>query len=69
MSKIGFEMREEERALEILDTVLDISVAQFVEGFAGSVLTEDESNKLTDLLIEACGITSKALERYVEDSE
>ena len=67
MLKTGFEMREEERALKMLDTVLEISTAQFVEGFVDSVLTEDESNKLTNLLIEACGITSKALERYVED--
>lgn len=64
MSKIGFEMEEEERALKVLDTVLDIATAQFVEGFVDSVLTREESKKLTDLLMEANGITSKALDQY-----
>lgn len=66
MSKIGFEMTEEERALKLLDTVLDISFAMFSEGFVDSVMSEEESEKLTSLLIEANEITSKALERYAE---
>lgn len=68
MAKIGFEMTEEERALKILDTVLDVSTAQFVEGFTESVLEREESERLTELLIEASGITVKALERYTEGS-
>ena len=66
MEKIGFEMSDEERALNILDTVLDVSIAQIVEGFHESVLTSDERKRLEDLLIEANGITDKALERYKE---
>lgn len=68
MAKIGFEMAEEERALKILDTVLDVSIAQFVEGFTESVIERKESERLAELLIEASGITAKALERYTEDS-
>ena len=64
MGKIGFEMSDEERALNILDTVLDVSIAQIVEGFSESVLTSDERQKLEELLIDANGITSKALEKY-----
>lgn len=67
MSKIGFEMTEEERALKVLDTILDISTAQFSEGFINSVLTCEETEGLTDLLIRASEITGKALERYPED--
>lgn len=66
MSKIGFEMTEEERALKLLDTVLDISFVMFSEGFVDSVMSEEESEKLTSLLIQANEITSKALERYAE---
>ena len=69
MEKIGFEMLDEERALSILDVVLDVSIAQIAEGFTESVLTTDESQKLEDLLIEANGITSKALERYKEKEQ
>ena len=57
-------MSDEERALNILDTVLDVSIAQIVEGFSESVLTSDERQKLEELLIDANGITSKALEKY-----
>ena len=64
MRKNGFEMSDEERALNILDTVLDVSIAQIVEGFSESVLTSDERQKLEELLIDANGITSKALEKY-----
>ena len=64
MGKIGFEMSDEERALNILDTVLYVSIAQIVEGFSESVLTSDERQKLEELLIDANGITSKALEKY-----
>ena len=64
MGKIGFEMSDEERALNILDTVLYVSIAQIVEGFPESVLTSDERQKLEELLIDANGITSKALEKY-----
>lgn len=64
MSKIGFEMKDEERVLKVLDTVMGVSLAQLVEGFAESVLERDESKELTDLLIKAGGITGKALERY-----
>ena len=64
MGKIGFEISDEERALNILDTVLDVSIAQIVEGFSESVLTSDERQKLEELLIDANGITSKALEKY-----
>ena len=64
MGIIGFEMSDEERALNILDTVLDVSIAQIVEGFSESVLTSDERQKLEELLIDANGITSKALEKY-----
>ena len=64
MGKIGFEMSDEERALNILDTVLDVSIAQIVERFSESVLTSDERQKLEELLIDANGITSKALEKY-----
>ena len=64
MRKTGFEMSSEERALNILNTVLEISTAQNVEGFAESVLTPDESERLGNLLIEASGITWKALEIY-----
>ena len=64
MRKTGFEMSDEERALNILDTVLDVSIAQIVEGFSESVLTSDERQKLEELLIDANGITSKALEKY-----
>ena len=64
MRKNGFEMSDEERALNILDTVLDVSIAQIVEGFSESVLTSDERQKLDELLIDANGITSKALEKY-----
>ena len=64
MRKNGFEMSDEERALNILDTVLDVSIAQIVEGFSESVLTSDERKKLEELLIDANGITSKALEKY-----
>ena len=64
MRKTGFEMSSEERALNILDTVLDVSIAQIVEGFSESVLTSDERQKLEELLIDANGITSKALEKY-----
>ena len=64
MRKTGFEMSSEERALNILDTVLDVSIAQIVEGFPESVLTSDERQKLEELLIDANGITSKALEKY-----
>ena len=67
MSKSGFEMSEEERALKVLDTVLDVSIAQLVEGFINSVLSEEESGRLQELLIEANGITDKALKRYTED--
>lgn len=69
MDKIGFEMREEERTLKVLDTVLDISTAQFTEGFIDSVLTREESDKLTDLLVEANSITNKALARYTKEKE
>ena len=64
MSKIGFEMKDEERALKILDTVMDVSLAQIVEGFPETVLERDESKELADLLIKAGGITGGALERY-----
>lgn len=64
MSKIGFEMAEEERALKVLDTITDISIAQFTEGFTDSVLSQEESDKLSELLIEVFGITSRALGRY-----
>ena len=64
MGKIGFEMSDEERALNILDTVLDVSIAQIVEGFSESVLTSDERQKLEELLLDANGITSKELEKY-----
>ena len=64
MRKNGFEMSDEERALNILDTVLDVSIAQIVEGFSESVLTSDERQQLEELLIDANGITSKALEKY-----
>ena len=64
MRKNGFEMSDEERALNILDTVLYVSIAQIVEGFPESVLTSDERQKLEELLIDANGITSKALEKY-----
>lgn len=67
MSKIGFEMSEEERVLKVLDTVLDVSAAQLVEGFTNSVLLEEEADKLQELLVEANVITSKALERYADD--
>lgn len=69
MERIGFEMSDEERALNILDTVLDVSIAQIVEGFHESVLTSDERKRLEDLLIEANGITDKALERYKEKEQ
>ena len=64
MSKIGFEMAEEERVLKVLDTITDISIAQFTEGFTDSVLSQEESDKLSELLIEVFGITSRALGRY-----
>lgn len=69
MERIGFEMSDGERALNILDTVLDVSIAQIVEGFHESVLTSDERKRLEDLLIEANGITDKALERYKEKEQ
>lgn len=62
-------LSDEERVLSILNVVLDVSIAQIVEGFPESVLTSDESQKLEDLLTEANGITSKALERHKEKEQ
>lgn len=67
MPKIGFEMSGEERVLKVLDTVLDVSIAHVVEGFVDTVLSREELDKLSELLIEANGITNKALQRYVKD--
>lgn len=69
MSKIGFEMSDEERALSILNVVLDVSIAQIIEGFQESLIISDERQKLEDLLIEANEITRKALERYKEKEQ
>lgn len=65
-NKIGFEMVEEERALHILWTAVDISTAQFSEGFVGSVLTAEEKDKLVNLLLDVGGIVCNGIKRYEE---
>jgi len=67
MKKIGFEMGNEERALTLLDTTLDISLAVFTEGFTNSVLAATEKTSLENLLMDASKITSNALDRFQEE--
>lgn len=68
-NKIGFEMVEEERALHILETVTDISTAQFSEGFVGSVFTSEEKDMLVESLLKVNEITSNGIKRYEEKED